>query len=224
MIIGVAGQKKHGKDTVANYLVKNYGYTQRAFADNLKELCAEAFSISLPRMYDENDKEKLFSMPIIAFNQITHILEKVLESYRLLPHDILAIYKKFHAKGSFSCIRDILQFIGTDILRDLVDEDYHYNTVVKYFRENNITNGVISDVRFPNERDNLALDFRDAKTILVIRPSLENNETSNHASETSLGLQSEYNYTVYNDKKLSDLYSEIDKIIIEEEVIKKKDK
>lgn len=39
MIIGVTGIAQSGKDTVAQYLVENYGFTRKAFADKLKEFC-----------------------------------------------------------------------------------------------------------------------------------------------------------------------------------------
>lgn len=37
MIIGLSGYARSGKDTVADYLVKNYGFTRMAFADPMKE-------------------------------------------------------------------------------------------------------------------------------------------------------------------------------------------
>lgn len=36
-IIGVSGNKRHGKDTVASILAKRYGYSRAAFATKLKE-------------------------------------------------------------------------------------------------------------------------------------------------------------------------------------------
>ena len=38
MIIGLTGYAQAGKDSVANSLVQNYGYTRVAFADKIKEL------------------------------------------------------------------------------------------------------------------------------------------------------------------------------------------
>ena len=32
-IIGITGRKRHGKDTLGDYLVSNYGYTKIGFAD-----------------------------------------------------------------------------------------------------------------------------------------------------------------------------------------------
>lgn len=37
MIIGLSGYAQSGKDTVADYLVKNYGYRRVAFADKLRK-------------------------------------------------------------------------------------------------------------------------------------------------------------------------------------------
>lgn len=37
MLIGLSGYARSGKDTVAEYLVKNYGFTRMAFADPMKE-------------------------------------------------------------------------------------------------------------------------------------------------------------------------------------------
>jgi hypothetical protein len=37
VIIGLSGYAQTGKDTIANYLVKNYGFTRVAFADPIRE-------------------------------------------------------------------------------------------------------------------------------------------------------------------------------------------
>lgn len=37
MIIGLSGYAQTGKDTIANYLIKNYGFTRVAFADPIRE-------------------------------------------------------------------------------------------------------------------------------------------------------------------------------------------
>jgi hypothetical protein len=41
MIIGLTGYARSGKDTVANILVNNYGYTRIAFADKIRNLLVE---------------------------------------------------------------------------------------------------------------------------------------------------------------------------------------
>ncbi len=41
MIIGLSGYARSGKDTVAQFLVENYGYTRVAFADKIKQMLLE---------------------------------------------------------------------------------------------------------------------------------------------------------------------------------------
>jgi len=45
-IIGITGYKRHGKDTLGDYLVKYHGYTKIAFADALKEACRNIFDFT----------------------------------------------------------------------------------------------------------------------------------------------------------------------------------
>lgn len=46
MLIGISGRARSGKDTTADYLVQNYGFTKVAFADDLKEKCKTDFDLS----------------------------------------------------------------------------------------------------------------------------------------------------------------------------------
>ena len=47
MIIGFLGRKRSGKDTVVNYLVKNYNFIRYAFGDPVKEVCKIMFNPNL---------------------------------------------------------------------------------------------------------------------------------------------------------------------------------
>lgn len=214
MIIGVGGEKQHGKDTVANYLVSKYGYSKKAFADRLKAICQLAFPEI--NIYDEENKETAFVSPIATTtDQIEEILDQVItvDGYNRIPDAVVTqIYNVFLDKVCFRSVRDILQFVGTDILRNLVDENFHYNTVADPFKT--IENGVVSDCRFKNERDNLKIQFSwKCKLIKVVHPSKEKNSSSKHASETSLGDDSEYDHVIINDGTLEDLYEKIDEIM-----------
>ena len=68
-VVAISGWKRSGKDTAANYLVEEYGYTRVAFADVLKDMVAEEYNI--PRNYcDDPDKK-----------------ESALEQYPVNPQD-----------------------------------------------------------------------------------------------------------------------------------------
>ena len=45
MIIGLVRQKGAGKDTVADYLVREHGFTKLAFADPVKKVCEAMFAL-----------------------------------------------------------------------------------------------------------------------------------------------------------------------------------
>ena len=56
MIIGLSGKMKSGKDTVADILVRDYGFTKLNFADPLKKCVAEIFGWDISDMYDQKFK------------------------------------------------------------------------------------------------------------------------------------------------------------------------
>ena len=51
LIIGFGYKAQSGKDTAANYLVKNHQFTRVAFADTLKESCRAVFNFSTDQLY-----------------------------------------------------------------------------------------------------------------------------------------------------------------------------
>ena len=57
-ILGLLGKKGHGKDTVADYLVKKYGYYKLSFADPLKQLCSLIFKLNNDQLY--GNKKEIF--------------------------------------------------------------------------------------------------------------------------------------------------------------------
>jgi hypothetical protein len=125
-----------------------------------------------------------------------------------------------HIEKKEMTVRDLLQKIGTDCMRNHL----HVNTWVnalfadynpKYedygieMKEQFIyPNWIISDMRFPNEME--AVKERGGMTVRVVRP---NNPypSSNHASETSLD-DAEFDIEIINDGSLEDLYIKVKSI------------
>lgn len=50
-VIGIMGKKFHGKDTVADHIVKKYGYNKISYADPLKEGCRQIFGLDDEQLY-----------------------------------------------------------------------------------------------------------------------------------------------------------------------------
>ena len=59
VLIGLIGFKNSGKDTVADYLVRQHGFRKYAFADPVKEICKIMFRLDLEQLHDPVRKEQL---------------------------------------------------------------------------------------------------------------------------------------------------------------------
>jgi len=57
-IIGITGKAGSGKDTLADHIVKNYGFEKKSFAGPLKKGVSELFSISMETLNDTVAKEQ----------------------------------------------------------------------------------------------------------------------------------------------------------------------
>lgn len=54
-IIGITGRKRHGKDTIADYLVAHHGYTKMAFADPIRDICRDMFGFTAEQFADDKE-------------------------------------------------------------------------------------------------------------------------------------------------------------------------
>lgn len=58
-LIGISGRAGSGKDTVADYLWKKYGFLKMSFADPLKRAASNMFGVKLEAFYDQEMKEEI---------------------------------------------------------------------------------------------------------------------------------------------------------------------
>jgi len=59
MLIGLVGKKQAGKDTFGQYLIQQYGFQKRAFADPIKECCQLLFHLREEQLHDAILKETI---------------------------------------------------------------------------------------------------------------------------------------------------------------------
>lgn len=57
VLIGLIGYKNAGKDTLADYLVREHGFEKHAFADPVKEVCRIMFHLTPEQLTDPEAKE-----------------------------------------------------------------------------------------------------------------------------------------------------------------------
>lgn len=135
-IIGLAGKKQAGKDTVFNTacrLIYPSIPLRFAFADAVKEECSKATGMSVANMEDKkyifrklyqwwgtDFRRNLFSNDY--WLNIVH--EKILDTYRLFGKDCIIFITDVRFKNEADFIRSIGGSV-VRILRELKEEDFH---------------------------------------------------------------------------------------------------
>jgi len=106
---------------------------------------------------------------------------------------------------SFSTPRELLQFVGTDLIRECINPYFWCKVLDESIK--NETKVIVTDVRFFEERQ-----YIQAKKGALIRidRALSNNGTDSHKSETSLGNDNEYNFLIRNNGSIEDLRERLD--------------
>ena len=152
------------------------------------------------------------------------ILKKKLESKNkkvIITHyaDLL----KYEAKQFFNWDgnkdergRQILQYIGTDVIRK-INPGYWVNFIKEFMSmfENEWDYVIIPDCRFPNEIEAWGIDSWSNIAVRVIRDNFISNltpEQLNHPSETALD-DYEFDYYIFNSDGMDYLNKEVDYLI-----------
>lgn len=103
--------------------------------------------------------------------------------------------------------RQLLQIIGTDLLRNQFDENIFTKSLYKKIIEDDYKKIVISDVRFENEKN--MVESIGGIIYRINRNTIKNND--NHISEKALD-HIEFK-TIENNSTIGELYKKIDNII-----------
>ena len=109
-------------------------------------------------------------------------------------------------------VRRLLQFIGTELFRKNIREDIWVRSLC-YRIQGSGRNCVVTDVRFPNEKEILEEEFGDECIIIkVVRPSEQDGSVGipGHESE-AYDLDSDY--VLVNDGTVQDLKLKVDELM-----------
>lgn len=200
-VILLAGRKQSGKNTFAERITQ-HGFVEASYADRLKRMAVDILSfmgcdVQLEYFNDGVKKEQFITDTdgqMFLFNNNTE---------KKMP----LTYRQF------------IQKLGTESLRDVIDNDIWIYPVVDVIKKTYVAgvfNGVVvTDCRFPNEISkiyNLLAGFEDIEVldVLIIRPGQKASDM--HASETSLD---NYDFTlaVSNNGSIEDLWLKADHIV-----------
>ncbi|QIW90261.1 deoxynucleotide monophosphate kinase [Vibrio phage V05] len=211
MIIGINGQKRSGKDTVAQAIQdihSDNAYIYK-FADPIKE----GLYIGLKEYgyeYADIDGQNNFDREVPTFT-LDEAIELVLTccEYANVDADYDYVYYTLLPHTKLFSIRDLLQMTGTDVARSLDDQHWinyarnKYNELV--FKNPDLV-FIITDVRFQNE---LELVQELGGTMLQV--NREGSLASNHVSDTELGFI-EGAIQIDNNGSLEELHEQINKL------------
>ena len=173
-IIAFAGRKRSGKGMMAKCIREHFkNVVIVTVADNLKFLCSELLNTTYEKLIKMKDdgtrfEEKVDGNWISIINRETGI-----------PEDV--IFNEIGGK-TFLTVREVLQVIGTDLIRKYVP-DWHIDKTVERIKEigeDKIV--VVDDVRFPNEK--CKIEELGGEVFFMIRPNCF--DVSNHPSEIAL--------------------------------------
>lgn len=190
-VIGFAGRMRNGKTQSALYLVDKYDYVKLSCAGALKKLCANLLNIDLDRLNQmKNDNEPIHIQPDETW-AIT-IANTIGVEQNIIMQDLKDVV--------FKDVRDILQYVGTDIIRKH-KENWHVDILrseIASLLEQGY-NVVIDDVRFTNECD-MIKEF-GGEVYFVSRRGY--NIASTHESENILNDDMfDYEHTIYNNQDI----------------------
>ena len=209
-IIGIAGTKGSGKDTVASminyittvgvnkadyrdYIMNNLSIKERYkhriihFADSVKKVLSEIYNIDLEYFYDEEYKDN----KLYCFNERRFLNERdVTSKYRIIHVDNLlfnslgeVISKTIPTVKCIIKLRTLMQYFATDICRKYLGDNIWVDSTIikaKYIVDTDNI-CIIPDVRFKNEAN--AINCSSTGVIVrIVRDTVED-DNSKHISE-----------------------------------------
>ena len=173
-IIAFAGRKRSGKSMLAKGM---RGYSSNivivTIADNLKFLCCKLLNRTYDELNQMKDDGTIFEVKVDDYWVST--IKRELN----ISDDII---RKEIGGRVFTNVREVLQIIGTDLIRKY-SPDWHIDKTIERinsYGDDKII--VVDDVRFPNEKRKIEEIGGDV--YFIIRPNYW--DVSNHPSEIAL--------------------------------------
>lgn len=192
MIIGVCGFIGSGKDTFAEYCIKNHNFIRFSFGDAVKDVISNIFGWERRLLQGDSSESRDFR------NKVDHFWSSELNIPNFTP-------------------RIAMQLIATDLLRDKFNSDIWVKIIKRQIIVNKDKNIIISDCRFPNEIEMI----KNFGGILVYvnrnkpiwfdkyKSGKDVEEISNiHPSETSW-IRCQFDYELDNNGSLDDYLDNI---------------
>ena len=233
MIIGISGLAGSGKDTCADFLVREYDFTKVSFADPMKRICMDVYGFSFDQLWGPSEARNAPDLRLprkhgpfrfnrdlercVCCDQGRYEYDPKIPCY-LTPRFAL---QQLGSEWGRVCREDTWVEYGLTVATKLSEEGgYNYSAMGGLSHDwrpgdnNWKTDVVIPDVRFENEL--VGLDVVGARTIRVVRPEagLEG-AAGAHRSETEQETipGSRFDQIIVNNGTLADLRTVIEETV-----------
>jgi hypothetical protein len=188
VIIGLCGLIGSGKNTVAEHLMEQHYYISVSFAETLKDAAACIFGWDRDMLEGATPEDR-------AAREIKDEWWSERLGFDVSP-------------------RYMLQYLGTEVMRNNLHPDIWALSAEKLIKENPWEQYVFTDVRFPNEA---AMIRRIGGKVWHVRRGelpewFGQNPEHIHASETAWNNET-FDATIYNDGTIEDLKTTIDNLL-----------
>lgn len=190
MIIALSAKKRHGKDTVADYICEHHGFKKYALASAFKPLIAKYLHQYVTSDMVEGinyDREQLIDIP---GKDVVYAFKSIISELGYYASNFVIDWEPIESKDQWS-VRQLMQTIGTDIGCNQVDRLIWMHPFINRMQWGEDL--VVSDCRQDHEMDIM----RDvgAKVIHVINPLIKNTDT--HITEAGLEIDP-FDIIIYN--------------------------
>lgn len=220
MIIGITGKKRSGKDTAAIMLAETLAARDlktvhiMKYADALKHAIFDGINKTRPFEFTFEDidgatsydrEEQCFTTfeAIAICTQANRYLELPYSMDEVVHEFFVERDDSFYGNPTFYSVRELLQYYGTEIVRNKHDDNFWVNSTIKKALEISDLNThvIITDVRFDNEIK--VIQENNGKVFSIVRDSA-NMESDSHISESGI---SDYQSVLFieNNDTLDDL-------------------
>jgi hypothetical protein len=201
----LGGKISSGKNAVYDMVANAYSdrkIERIYFAQPIKQMCERIFKEYAAHLNSIIDNASELLKQSLSFGYIEAKVIDAIKTLRIEPENWY--------ENKTECTRMILQIVGTDIIRNEVEDTFWIRKASEEIIESNSELFIITDFRFPNELYDLKtfLDCDTDNDYELITINIERNiDRDNelihgHESENSLADFYEWYYVIVNDKDL----------------------
>ena len=210
ILIGLVAHKQSGKDTIADYLCKNYYFKKYNFADPLKEGMSKIFGFNHEQLYG-NKKEVIDPFWGVSPREVLQKMGTEIFQYEVpkaIP-ELDSVGRLFWVKCFEKWYKEEMNHYETikskwsNSVFDAMLKELPYSFLESVRPHSRV---VISDIRFHHESNKI----KELGGILIrVNRDTKENVYSQHTSELEC-QEIVCDYEIQNDSNVYDLYKQID--------------